>query len=533
MVAIGNIRNAILELQRAEYELAARSFTHFVKAAIPHMGISTKITWGWYLDAICDHLEAWIEGRIRFLLINIKNKSLKSKICEVCLPAFQWAQDPSKHWFTGAGKADLATEFARECRELIQSDWYQGFLEYLEEAHNKPRWTLKGDQNAKLFYVNSAGGSRYAAWPPTGTGRQGDFFLVDDPIGITESYSDAANEVANRWVSQTVLSRFNDIKQARVAVLQHRVRRDDTSGKMREMFEESGRLCILSLPLEYDPTKDLGPTAIGWSDPRTEKGESLCPERWGPEEIEFERQTQGPKYPAVCNQDPQEDGLSVVDRAWFRTWGVDAPLPPRQQMRIVQSWDLSNKGNDPTAPKRKGAEKKRSKVGGIVVGFTENPARCYILDREFDFMNWLQQKDRLRGTHRRWPETVTTYIEDKSNGSAMVLELAEGVKGAQPPIPGIPGIVPVSPDKKGSKYLRLASVSGYIRAGCVFVPPKAQCPWVEDFLHFVCDFPGADFDEDPDILSQVLSEEWQPKKIDEKEQANKERAQLLKQMVGM
>lgn len=521
---MGALPDPLAELQRAEYELARRSFTEFVKAAIPHMNISTRITWGWYLDAICEHLEAWVEGRIKFLLINVKNKSLKSKICEVCLPPWQWAQDPSRHWFTGAGKADLAIEFSRECRELIQSEWYQGYLAYLEEVHGLPRWDLVGDQNAKLFYVNSAGGSRYAAWPPTGTGRQGDFFLIDDPIGIEESYSDAANEVANRWVFQTVLSRFNDIKEARVAILQHRVRRDDTSGKFREAFEEKGKLCTLSLPLEYDPAKDRGATTIGWTDPRTEKGESLCPERWGPEEIEHEKVTQGPKYAAVCNQDPQASGIPVVRRDWFRTWGVDGPLPPRQQMTIIQSWDLSTKGNDPTAPKKRGGEAKRSKVSGIVVGFTTNPARMYLLDREFDFMDWLEQKDRLRAVRERWPDTTKTYIEDKSNGSAMVLELSAGVPGVYP---GIPGIIPVSPDKKGSKYLRLASVSGYIRAGCVWVPPKEQCPWVEDFLHFVCDFPGADFDEDPDVLSQVLSEEWQPQKIGEQEQADQERAQQL------
>ena len=488
------------------------------------MSISTRITWGWYLDAICEHLEAWVEGRIKFLLINIKNKSLKSKICEVCLPAWQWAQDPSKHWFTGAGKMDLAVEFARECRELIESEWYQGYLGYLEQVHGKPRWTLTGDQNAKLFYVNSAGGSRYAAWPPTGTGRQGDYFLIDDPIGIEESYSDAANERANRWVSQTVLSRFNDIKTARVAVLQHRVRRDDTSGKFREMFEESGKLCVLSLPLEYDPTKDLGPTAIGWTDPRTDKGESLCPERWGPEEIEHEKVTQGPKYQAVCNQDPQEDGLSVVERNWFKTWGVDTPLPPRQHMKIVGSWDLSFKGLDPTAPRKRGEEEKRSKTGGLVIGFTENPARAWLLDREHEFMDWHQQKDTLREVRMvRWPETAATYIEDKANGTAMTLELSAGVPGVHP---GIPGIIPVDPGKKGSKYLRLVSVSGYIRAGNVFVPPKAQCPWVEEFLDNICDFPAAPFDEDVDCLSQALSEEWQPKKIDEQEQADAERAEL-------
>jgi predicted phage terminase large subunit-like protein len=513
--------------------LARRSFAEFVKATIPYMQISTEITWGWYLDAICEHLQAWVEGRIRKLLINVKNKSLKSKVAEVALPAWQWAQDPTKHWFTGAGSQELATKFSWQGRELIESDWYQGYLAFLEDQHKhlspkqqKPRWELMGDQNVKRFYANTRGGARFAAWPPMGTGHEGDFFLVDDPVGIEESYSNAANERANRWVTQTLMSRFNDIKTARLCVLQHRLRKDDTSGKLREMFEASGELCVLSLPLEYDPRKYLGPTLIGWEDPRAQEGESLCPERWGAQEIEHEQLTQGPKYQAVCNQDPQQDGLAVVQREWFKTWGHDAPLPPRSSMQIIQTWDLSFKGLDPTAPRKRGEEEKRSKTGGLVIGFTENPARAWILDREHEFMDWGQQKEALRRVRQRWPDTSITYIEDKANGTAIVHELSAGIPGVHP---GIPGIVPVDPGRKGGKYLRFASVAGYAQAGNVYVPPSEQCPWVEEFLDNLCDFPSAPFDEDVDCFSQALSEKWQPRKMGEQEQADQERAaQLLK-----
>lgn len=489
----------------AEYELSRRSFAEFVQAAIPHMNISTIVVWCWYLDTICDHLQAWVKGDIKKLLINVKNKSLKSKIAEVALPAWQWAQDPTRHWFTGAGSQDLALRFAWQGRQLIESDWYRG---YIKQKDGSQLYELAGDQNVKRYYANSKGGSRFAAWPPMGTGSEGDLFLIDDPIGIEESYSNAQNETANRWVLQTLMSRFNDIKEARIAVLQHRVRRDDTSGALIERFGKDD-LCILSLPLEYDPKKSIV-NSLGWKDPRTEPGESLDPHRWGPKEIEFEKKTQGPKYQSVCNQDPQEDGLAIIDENWIKRW-VHLPA----QYEVVLSVDLSFKGLDPTLPKKKGEEEKRSKC--CVQAWAITSSQAYLIDQDLRHANALEQPDMVRAMYDRW-EPVRTYIEDAANGTAVTLQLTTGEPGRNN---GLPGIIPVSPTRKGSKYQRLAAVSGFFRAGNIYVPPDHVGNWVKSFIETVTRFPSVQYDEEVDCVSQVLSEEWLPSSAKEKSKTQK------------
>lgn len=478
-------------------EKARRSFPEFCQQAIKNcpaeLRLGGPIEWTRYLDAIATHLEAWVYGDFRFLLVNVKNKSFKSGLGSVLLSAWSWLTWPELQWLTGSGRQQLAVDHCADSRRVLQSDWYQRTLKTLYGAD---AWVFRSDQNAKGFYINDKGGHRYTLWKPSGTGSQGSLITVDDPLQINEAHSEAENESANNWTLQTVMSRFNNPSEDGLCLMQHRLRRDDTSGKLREQLGDwykGGQIVTLSLSLEYKPDRRLPPTPIGWEDWRTEPGESLDPVRWGPEVIAFEKSTQTMYYEALSNQDPKATGDRLVKASWFPRW---REIPPWPQLTVVTSWDLSFDDLDPTKPKKN--KTKRSKCCGLVFAFSDT--QVFLIDRTIGHWNFIEQKDEFRRLAHRWPQARTHYVECKANGSALITEMRQEFRGVEA----------VNPDARGGKYLRLAAISHFIRAGNLLVPEEGIVDWSETYVTTMSDYPSVDFDEEIDCTSQALSEMWLP-----------------------
>lgn len=487
-------RYSSADLAEAKRERLRVDFPWFMQAAMveaaAELQIPEPIIWTNYLDAMARHAQAWCWRELKHLLINVKNKALKSGVCSVGLPPWSWLDRPKIQWFTGGHAAVLAVDHCRSSRDLIRSPFFQDLI---RKKDGLPEWLLSSDQDVKSYYINTLGGHRFSAWPPRGTGARATHFLLDDVLAIEEARSETANVVANSWTFRTVKSRMNNPASDGMCIVGHRLRRDDVSFVMTDVFGDSkdgGDVEVLSLPLEYSKARRRPPTKLGYEDPRTQEGESLDPIRWPPKVIEEEKKSQGDLYEALSNQNPQATGMSLLKMGWFKRW---TSLPARAS--VVQSWDFSFKGLDPTIAKK---IKKRSKVGGIC-GWVV-PGAIYIVDHTLDFMDYIQQKDALRDMYKRNPRTVRSHIEDEANGSALLLEM--GLE--------YPGLNPVNPGKRGGKYQRLAAISHFVRSGNIFVPPDDAYPWVRPFLECLCNYPQVDYTEEVDIFSQLISEEWLP-----------------------
>src|SRR5690606_25894127 len=178
--------NPDAELERVEAELCRRSFARFCKRAWREID-PAPLVWGWHLDALCEHLQAVTEGRIRKLIINIPPGHGKSMIVSVLWPAWAWARNPSWRVLTSSYDADLSLRDAGRTRLLIQSAWYQAHFttdprtisRFNPEGH---RGALMGDQNVKSYYANEALGFRLCVRMGSGTGHRGDALVIDDPI---------------------------------------------------------------------------------------------------------------------------------------------------------------------------------------------------------------------------------------------------------------------------------------------------------------------------------------------------------------
>tara|TARA_R110002167_G_scaffold93122_2_gene249807 strand:+ start:5594 stop:7096 length:1503 start_codon:yes stop_codon:yes gene_type:complete len=276
--AIGNNQAAATDLERIRAE---GSLLEFVKAGWHTLEPGTEFVYGWAVEAMAEQLEAVTRGETRRLLINVPPGCTKSMLVNVFWPAWEWGPRnmPDYRYINASYGADLSIRDNMRCRDLIQSEWYQ--------ANWGDKFQMKGDQNAKILYENDRTGWRFAASVGKGiTGRRGDRIIVDDPHSVENVESDVVRERALRWFFETLSSRFNKLDESALVVIMQRVHDRDLSGAILSKDLGYTHLC---LPMEYEA--DHPHKSTHFTDPRTEDGELLWPERFSPRAVEEQKQT--------------------------------------------------------------------------------------------------------------------------------------------------------------------------------------------------------------------------------------------------
>lgn len=313
----------IAELIALEGELCKRSLYDYLRAMWPVIEPSTPFVDGFHLGAMADHQQAVFTGDIKKLIINVCPRSGKSICTSVALPTWGWTRAPQTRFLFSSYSSDLSLEFATTARRVIESPWYQ------------TRWDvqLSGDQNNKTFYANTASGYRIStSVGGSATGKGGDILIVDDPHNLKTIHSDIIRTEDIRWFFKVWSSRINNKKFDRQIVIMQRGHEDDLTSALMEQ----GDWTVLKLPTEYEPKQWTSP--IGWSDPRTEAGELLNPDRIGPDENTIIKAELGPiDYSCQHSQNPLPEKGGMFERAWFEV----VPQPPDEVISRVRFWDAA------------------------------------------------------------------------------------------------------------------------------------------------------------------------------------------------
>jgi predicted phage terminase large subunit-like protein len=448
---------------------------------------STPFVAGWHIDAIIEHLEAVTRGHIRNLLINVPPRHMKSLLVSVFWPAWEWIRFPERRWLYSSYAASLSIRDAVNCRRLIESPWYQG--------HWRDRFALTSDQNTKGRFDNNRTGYRLTTSVGGAvTGEGGDRIVCDDPHNVQEAESDSIRKSTLEWYDVVMSTRMNNPKTAAKVVVMQRCHQQDLSG---HLLEQGGweHLC---LPAEYEGPPCV--TSIGWRDPRTQPGELLWPERFGPAEIDELKRSLG-SYAAAgqLQQRPSPAGGGIFKRHWFKYFqprGMNLPpvvvrTPDGTQVSIpaieaphrfdeqIQSWDCAFKDLETS-----------DYVVGQVWGRVGS--LYFLVHQVRGRMDFPATVNAVREVSRIWPAAVAKLIEDKANGSAVVQMLSRE----------IPGILPVNPS--GGKIARAAAVSPLVDAGNIYLPHPSYAPWVNDFIEECAAFPNGAHDDQVDAMTQAL-----------------------------
>lgn len=483
---------SLIELER---ELCKRSLVDYLRLAWPIVEPATEYTHGWHIDAIAEHLTAATNGEIRNLIINMPPRHMKSLLCAVFWFTWVWTFRPSSRWLFASYSAGLSIRDSVKCRRVIEHPWYQ--------ARFGNVYQLTGDQNQKSRFENNKTGLRMATGVGgAATGEGGDFIVVDDPVKALDAHSAAAREGANSWWDETMSTRGNNPATVVKVVIMQRLHEQDLTGHLIERMKTDGQhyehLC---LPAEYERQEQQRITAIGWKDPRTEPGQLLWPERFGPAELKDLKGSLGSYGVAgQLQQRPAPDEGGIFKKVWWRYWrplGVAMPpvqvqmadgsyveiepdeLPVRFDEQI-QSWDMSFKDT-----------KSSDFVAGQVWG--RKGANKYLLDfflERADIVDSIAAILRLTG---KWPDAIGKLVEDKANGPAVISMLKNRVTG----------MIPVDP--QGGKVVRAYAVQPQVEAGNVYLPHPALFGWVDTFRTSCAGFPNLAHDDDVDAMTQALT----------------------------
>ena len=219
-----------LTKRNIERELCRRSLAFFVKQAWHVIEPAQPYTHGWVIDAICMHLEAVSDGRIKRLLINVPPGTMKSLLANVFWPAWEWGPggQPGHRFVNASHEQNLALRDARKMRELVSSDWYQS------------RWPIEltHDQNQKRYFQNEKTGFRMASAVKSMTGHRGHRVTWDDPLSASGGLSAADRAEAATIFRETLPTRLVDPDTSAIVIIMQRLHEEDPSGLI---LSEPGR----------------------------------------------------------------------------------------------------------------------------------------------------------------------------------------------------------------------------------------------------------------------------------------------------
>jgi len=462
-------RNRQITADAERIRANCQSLTGFVREAWHVVEPSADYVHGWHIDAICRHLEAVSSGEITRLLINVPPGTMKSLLCGVFWPAWEWGPKgkPQLRYLGASYSEHYAKRDNRRMRDLVASEWYQAL------------WgdRVKLTRTSEMAFANTRTGFRQGVPFSRLTGGRGDRVIIDDPHSVDGAESEAERLSTVRTFRESVPTRLNDPQRSAIVVVMQRLHEADVSGTILALglgYEH------LMLPMEFEPERGCR-TSIGFIDPRTEEGELLFPQR----------------FPRV-----------VVERDKIPL-GSYAVAGQFQQRPSPRSGGLFQRGDFE-----------------IVEAMPAGAKRCRAWDFAASKERPGRQPDWTVGLRMAWADGVF-YVETIARGRWSPAEVERNLKNMasqdgptvtirMPQDPGAAGKADAETKIKllagfpirvlsatGDKATRAKPASAQAEAGNVKL---LRGDWNEAFLDEICAFPNGQFDDQVDAFADALNE---------------------------
>lgn len=455
-------------------ERARRNFALFVRDAWPELEPSTPLLWNFHIEALCIHLQALYERQITRLLIGIGPGHAKSTIVSQMFPVWCWINDPYSRWLCASHSLDLAIRDNRYRRRLIESEWFRERYGHI--------FTFAPDQRVKGYYENNKKGYHMAlAVRSSGTGKRASHLLIDDAHNAMAG--EAERKAVIEWFGKTWISRLNDQEKGPMVVVGQRLHSQDLPGHILEL----GGWEHLCLPEEFEPARRCF-TKIGWTDPRTQEGELLWPEKFPKAVLAKLKKELGPlDYAAQYQQNPIPSGGYVFKQEHERqfTQTEDAYLLETPAGRkVVLKSDCYNFGTVDLA-----ISSKQSADYTVIAIWAVTPARdLLLLHLARGHWSHPEQQDQIRQIFYQF-EPEYFRVENVAYQLAIIQDLLMG---------GIP-CREYKPTK--DKVSRASSASVWQAAGKMYFLKGAT--WLPDFQSELYLFPKAKNDDQVDNASMA------------------------------
>ena len=376
----------------------------------------------------------------------------KSELASRRFPAFYLGRHPEKQIASVSASADLASDFGRDVRNLIQSPEYAALFDtrLAEDSQARNKWhTNRGG----IYYSLGVGGQFM--------GRGADVLLIDDPFAnMAEAQSELTRKNVWEWYTGTAYNRLQP--GGAIVVINHRMHEDDLSGRLLAQQAAGGdKWEVVDLP------------AID------AEGKALWPEAYPIEALERIQRNSLPRFwSALYQQRPAPEEGDYFKADWFRTYDA---LPPRSEMQVYGGSDyaVTADGGDYTVH--------------AVVGLDAD-GRMYLLDiwrRQAASDVWVEAFCDLV---KEWKPIG--WAEEKgqiASGVGPLIDVRSRARQAFVHREAFP--------TRGDKAIRAQSIRGRVALDGLYVPRNA--PWLAELRSELLHFPAGKHDDQVDALGLV------------------------------
>jgi predicted phage terminase large subunit-like protein len=399
---------------------------------------------------IADHLEKVATGVIDRLMINMPPRHGKSELASRRFPAWYLGQHPEHSIIAASYNSDLATDFGRQVRNILQTDEYKALFhtQLADDSRAANRWNTK------------EGGAYVAAGVGTAiTGRGANILLIDDPLkDREEADSELHRQKVWDWYTSTAYTRL--APGGRIIVIQTRWHEDDLSGRLLQEQERGGDQWVkLELPA-------ISP-----------EGKALWPEFYPIETLErFRRVLPARDWSALYQQRPTPEEGAYFKRDWFKFYDR---VPNHLRMYGASDYAVTADGGDYTVH--------------VVCGVDPDD-NLYVIDvwrRQAESHIWVEQFINLVAQHKplNWGEENGQIV--KSLGPFIDKRMRERrVYCRREQMSSV-----------ADKPTRARSFQARAAMGKVYLPHGA--PWVTDLMAEMMTFPAGKHDDQIDALGLI------------------------------
>tara|TARA_S200002703_G_scaffold60023_1_gene51966 strand:- start:3487 stop:4941 length:1455 start_codon:yes stop_codon:yes gene_type:complete len=448
-----NDRELKLRLRLAQIEkneFSQNNFIGFVRTVWP------DFIAGRHHKIIAEKLERVAKGELKRLIINMAPRHTKSEFASYLFPAWMMGKNPKMKIIQATHTTELAVNFGRKTKNLIDSDEYKEIF---------PEVQLAADSKASGRWDTSKGGMYYAVGVGSNlAGRGGDLVIIDDPHSEQTAMSVSGFDDAWDWYTGGPRQRLQP--GGSIVLVQTRWSEKDMTGQLlRAMAKDplADQWEVVELPAIFDDGKPCWPEYWSLEDLTSVKA-SIPPSKWN----------------AQYQQNPTGEENAIIPREWWNKW--EKKTVPNLQF-VIQSYDTA-------FTKRETSDFSAITTWGVFYPNESGQPCLILLDSKKGRWDFPELKEVALDNYKFWdPDTV--IVEAKASGLPLTHELRNM---------GIP-VVNFTPSKGNDKVSRVHSVSPLFEAGMVWAPDEL---FADELIEEVAAFPNGEYDDLVDSMTQAL-----------------------------